>query len=223
MVENYNSFKFWENVINKNKTIRGHMFMEGRPTEKSVYFHTLIFGNKNGINNVWGYVPTTRCLLGYIQYSFLQEAFYKWIYGNERLVTKVPHLTVDKIIKEGETLKKIDRETALKMRHDYEFLRTIWNMPNQQVGQDLRKFCTEFNRKWMGNATEFLYVKVFKTPEELGEFVIYSSTVTSTEKELENKIGVTIDEWRDICKSAITNPSNGDRFKAILENLTEVF
>ena len=28
MRENYNSFNYWENVINENKTIRGHMFMQ---------------------------------------------------------------------------------------------------------------------------------------------------------------------------------------------------
>lgn len=223
MVENYNSFKFWENVISKNKTIRGHMFMQNRPTEKSVYFHTLIFGNKNGINNIWGYVPNMRCLLGYIQYSFLQEAFYKWIYGNEKLITKIPHLSVDKIIREGETSKKITRETALKMKRDYEFLRTIWNMPNARVEEDLRKFCVEFNRKWMGNNTEFLYIKMFKTPEELGEFVVSSSTLTNSEKDLENRIGITLDEWKDICKSALTDPSKGDKFNEILVNLSEVF
>ena len=85
--EVYNSFNYWENVISRNKTIRGHMFMQKPPTERSIYFHTLIFGNNNGINNIWGYFPNRKCLIGYLQYSFLQEAFYKWIYGKEKLIS----------------------------------------------------------------------------------------------------------------------------------------
>ena len=51
MRENYNSIKYWENVVIENKTIRGHMFMQDVPNEKSLYFHTMIFSKKNGINN----------------------------------------------------------------------------------------------------------------------------------------------------------------------------
>lgn len=224
MRENYESFKFWENVINKNKTLRGHMFMQKPPTEKSIYFHTLIFGNKNGINNIWGYVPNTKGLIGYIQYSFLQEAFYKWMYGKERMVTKIPALTAEKIITEGEKNNKISKETASNMRKDYESIRFLWNMPKERIEAELKKFCSEFNKRWMGNDKEFLYIKVFKTPQELGEFVISSTLLTSTEKELENRIGITIDEWREVCKLAITEPNKGEQFRDILQKkLSEVF
>lgn len=216
MMENYNSFKFWENVISKNKTIRGHMFMQKPPSEKSVYFHTLIFGNQNGINNIWGYVPNMRCLIGYIQYSFLQEAFYKWIYGNDKVITRIPHLTVEKIIHEGEKVQKISKETAHNMRMDYEFFNALWSMTNSNVGMQLRKFCMDFNKRWMGDNKEFLYIKIFKTPEELGEFVISSSLLTNTEKELEDRIGMTIDEWRELCKKAATDQAKGEIFRQIL-------
>ena len=36
MKENYNSFSYWENLINENKTIRGHMFMDNPPKDKSL-------------------------------------------------------------------------------------------------------------------------------------------------------------------------------------------
>jgi hypothetical protein len=224
VIENYNSFDYWENIINQNKTIRGHMFMKEPPTESSFYFHTLIFANNNGINNIWGYCPNIRYLLGYMQYSFLQEAFYKWIYGHERLITRIPHLTVDKIIKEAEKLKKISKETAYEMRNDYYFLNKLWNVPSDKIESELQKFSVEFNRKWMGDNKEFIYMKVFKTPEDLGEFVISSTLMTSTEKELEGKIDMTIDEWKNIYKSAIEDSAKGQVFrKILLKNLTEVF
>ena len=34
MKNKYDSFKYWENLISENKTIRGHMFMDELPTEK---------------------------------------------------------------------------------------------------------------------------------------------------------------------------------------------
>ena len=224
MRENYNSFNYWENVINQNKTIRGHMFMQKPPTERSIYFHTLIFGNKNGINNMWGYVPNIKSLIGYIQYSFLQEAFYKWIHGQDKLVTKIPHLTVDKIVNEGEKSNKISKEVCINMKADYEFLSELWGLPSDRIEIELRKFVKEFNRRWMGDNTEFIYIKVFKTPEELGEFVISSTLITSTEKELENRVGMTIDEWRNVCKFAIKNSDNGELFRQILlRKLSKVF
>lgn len=224
MRENYNSFKFWETVISRNKTIRGHMFMQKPPNEKSMYFHTLIFGDKNGVNNIWGYVPNMRCLIGYIQYSFLQEAFYKWIYGSERIITKIPHLTVEKIIHEGEKSNKISKEIANDMKRDHEFFNVLWGMPNHKVEMELRKFLMEFNRRWMGDNKKFIYMIIFKTPEELGEFVISSSLITNTKKELEERMDITIDEWKDICKSTLTNSDKGEEFRRILlKKLSQVF
>lgn len=224
MRENYSSFNYWENIINENKTIRGHMFMQEPPTKNSFYFHTLIFANKNGINNLWGYCPNIRSLVGYIQYSFLQEAFYKWIYGQEKLITKIPHLTVEKIVTDGEKLKKISKETAFNMRSDYQFLSKLWSLPADKIEMELKRFTIEFNRRWMGDNKEFLYMKFFKTPEELGEFVISSTLMTSDEKELENRIGMTIDEWRNICKHAVQESDKGEIFRSILlKKLSEVF
>lgn len=224
MRENYHSFSFWENLINENKTIRGHMFMQNPPTEESIYFHTIIFGNKNGINNIWGYCHNIRCLIGYIQYSFLQEAFYKWIYGKEKFVTKIPHLQVEKIVNEGQKLNKISKEISINMKDDYEFLNSLWRLSPNKMESELRKFALAFNKKWMGDNTEFLYVKFFKTPEELGEFVISSALLASNAEELEDKIEMTIDEWRELCKFATKDVIKGGIFRNILlKKLKEIF
>ena len=79
MRQNYNSFEYWKNFIMENRTIRGHMFMKNLPTNKSVYMHTLIFSKYGGLNSIWAYFPNIKVFIGYIQYSFLQEAFYTWI------------------------------------------------------------------------------------------------------------------------------------------------
>ena len=222
--ENYHSFSYWENIINENKTIRGHMFMQKPPTKDSVYFHTIIFGSKNGINNIWGYCHNIRCLIGYIQYSFLQEAFYKWIHGKDKLVTKIPHLTIDKIADEGHKLNKINKEISISMKNDYEFLNSLWRLPSDKIEIELRKFMLAFNKKWKGDNKEFLYIKILKTPEELGEFVISSTLLASTAEELESRIGMTLEEWRKLCKFATRDFTSGEMFRNILlKKLSEVF
>lgn len=224
MRENYNSFDYWENVIDKNDTIRGHMFMQKPPTEKSIYFHTLMFSKKNGIYNIWSYFPNVRSLIGYLQYSFLQEAFYKWIHGKDQIVTKIPNISVKKIASEGEKSKKITKDVALKMIKEYERLNKMWDMPSNKIEMELKKFINEFNKTWMGDNKEFIYMRLFKTPKELGEFVISSSLMTSTEKEVENKIGMNLDDWRKVCELGNKDIQVGEKFrKILLKKLTEVF
>ena len=68
---------------------------------------------------MWGYFPNIRSLIGYIRQSFLQEAFYKWINGRDKLITKIPRISVEKIIEDGEKSKAITKEVALDMKKEY--------------------------------------------------------------------------------------------------------
>lgn len=223
MRDNYNSIKFWEKAVIENKTIRGHMFMKNSPTEDTFYFHTMIFSKNNGLNNVWGYFPNTKSLLGYMEYSFLQEAFYKWIYGKMKTITNIPFLSVDSIVTKASKEKIIDKNTAANMKKDHEFLSRLWDMRPANIQKQLKWFSREFNRKWMGDDKEFLYIRFFTTPDELGEFVISSSTITSTEEELEKRLGMSLNEWKEVSKTAVVSNENGQKFrKVLLKQLTEV-
>lgn len=223
MRENYNSFDYWENVIRENKTIRGHMFMQKPPTEKSLYFHTLIFSKGNGMNNIWGYFPNVKSLIGYLQYSFLQESFYKWIHGKDKLITRIPSISVEKVIEDGERAKKITKEIADKMKKDYQFLSKLWDMPSRDAERELKKFLREFNKKWIGDNREFLYIKLFKSPKEVGDFVVSSATITNSESELESKIGMKIDEWLNLCENTLKDKKCAEKFRQILlKRLSEV-
>ena len=199
------------------------MFMQNPPKEKSLYIHTLIFGKNNGIDNIYGYFPDAKVLLGYIQYSFLQEAFYKWIYGKSRVVTKIPSIAVDMIIKEGLAKNRITKEESDKMMKYYNWANKMWELPKEKVVLELSRFAREFNKDWRGNNKEFLYLKIFKTPEELGKFVVESTIITKDNLEFQEKIGATEEEWLNICKNATKNKECGERFRKILEkNLTEI-
>ncbi|WP_171785459.1 hypothetical protein [Clostridium butyricum] len=199
------------------------MFMQKPPTEKSLYFHTLIFSKGNGMNNIWGYFPNVKSLIGYLQYSFLQESFYKWIHGKDKLITRIPSISVEKVIEDGERAKKITKEIANKMKKDYQFLSKLWDMPSRDAERELKKFLREFNKKWIGDNREFLYIKLFKSPKEVGDFVVSSATITNSEGELESKIGMKIDEWLNLCENTLKDKKCAEKFRQILlKRLSEV-
>ena len=220
---NYDSFDYWDELISKNKTIRGHMFMDTLPTEGSIYIHTLLFFKNNGLNNIWSYFPDLKSLLGYIQYSFLQEAFYKWIYGKERMVINVPNISVEKIIKDARTNNKITKEEANNMIKHLEMIKSYWNLPNKELLRQLKKFSREFNRTWYGDNKEFLYLKIFESAKELGDFVLNSSYMTLSEEDFKLKTGITIYEWEEICLDVTKNEINARKFRdVLLKSLTEI-
>ena len=223
MRHNYDSFDYWDELINENKTIRGHMFMDRLPDKNSIYIHSLVFCKNNGLNNIWSYFPNERNLLGYIQYSFLQEAFYKWIYGKERVVVSIPNIEVDRIISDGERNNKISKEEANNMKRHLNMVRSYWDLPREKLIKELKRFSRDFNRTWYGNNKEFLYLKIFDNPKDLGEFVISSSYITTTEEDFIERTGINIGQWKNICEKAHINKSEGEKFRDILlKSLTEI-
>lgn len=197
--------------------------MQAPPKEKSVYIHTLIFSKKNGIDNIYTYFPDVKVMLGYIQYSFLQEAFYKWINGKDKVVTKIPYVPLEKIISNGLKKGSISRAEANKMLDYNNKISKMWELPKDRIIPELMKFARSFNKTWFGDNKEFLYLKVFKSPEEVGEFVVNSSLITGDDNIFKERLGVTVNEWRCICKDAIKNETMGERFKEILQkNLTQI-
>ena len=223
MRQNYNSFDYWKELISENRTIRGHMLMKKLPTDKSLYIHTLIFCRENGLNNIWGYLPDVKALIGYIQYSFLPEAFYIWINSKNGSVSTIPIKSVEQVISDGERNNKITKEEAEKMRNHVIMIKKCWDLPKNKLILELKKFVRDFNRTWYGDSSEFLYLKIFEKPEELGKFVLESSYMSSSEDELKEKTNEDTTTWLEMCKKATTNKKSGEQFRRILQkNLTEV-
>ena len=221
--QNYNSFDYWKELISENRTIRGHMLMHKLPTDKSLYIHTLIFCRENGLNNIWGYLPDDKALIGYIQYSFLPEAFYIWINSKNGSVQAIPIKSAEQVISDGEKDKKITKEEATKMRNHLNMIKKCWDLPKGKLILELKKFVRDFNRIWYGDSSEFLYLKIFEKPEELGKFVLESSYMSGSQEEIREKINEDTTNWLEICKKATTNKKIGEQFREILQkNLTEV-
>ena len=223
MRHNYNSFEYWKGLISENKTIRGHMLMNRMPTDKSLYIHTVIFCRNNGLNNIWGYLPDIKSLIGYIQYSFLPEAFYIWIHSKYGSVPKIPIKTVEQVISDGVISEKITREEAKEMKHQVTIIKKCWDLPKNKLMPELKRFVRDFNRSWHGDSSEFLYLKIFEKPEDLGRFVLDSSYMLNSEELFRKENTEDITEWLELCKNATTNKQAGEKFRNILQkNLTEL-
>lgn len=223
VIQNYNSFNYWNSMVGRNKTIRGHMFMDSPPKNSSIYIHSLIFNKKNGIDNVFAYFPNPKVLLGYIQYSFLQEAFYKWINGKDNVITNIPSLTLERIIDDAVTNNKLNKEKACLMLSGYRTIKNMWALQNDRLVTELVEFAKGFNRIWYGSKDQFIYLKIMTSSEELGEFVIKSALLVGDESSFKSKVGIDFSEWRMICKEATSNTCIGERFKNILKkSLTEI-
>ncbi|MGG7079307.1 hypothetical protein [Clostridium sardiniense] len=218
MRDNYNSFNFWTNNVNEHKAIRGHAFTNELPTSKSVYIHALIFSNKNGIENIYSYFSNPRVLLGYIQHSFFQKAFYKWAYGTERLVMKIPAIPTCDLINNLLKKNKISKEEAKIMKEQYTFLGNLWDKDDSEIITELVKFAKEFNKVWVGDNKQFLYIKVFKTAKDLGEFIDDSVRMTNKEEEFKEGIGLSLDEWREVYLKVGEDKEYSNIFRKILLN-----
>lgn len=223
MINNYDSIDFWEGVVNVNKTHKSRMFEGEAITEKTVYLHYVIFNRKSGIESIWIPIPSAKMLLGYIQYCFLPEAFYKWIEGGDKVISVIPTKTVEAIILDAEKNNNVSREEINNMKKQLAFVKKLWNVSNAKLITELKSFIKTFNKAWLGDSTKFIYINVFSNASELGEFVVRTNTQTDFSKTFEDKIGLSEEEWMKLCKQVCKDKKAAERFKIILtRELTEV-
>lgn len=214
---------YWEDLITSNKTLKGKIFENEPITKRTMYIHYVIFNKKSGLENVWAPIPDINKVLGFIQFCFLPEAYYKWIEGKKKVVTKIPTLSLDKLLKHAIENKRITKEEEEHIKENIEFINKLWHINGDKVIRELNKFCRTFNSNWLGDSNGFLYLRVFKNTEELGKFVVDSNIKTDYENKFEEKIGMTQDEWLLLCKDAYKDKSKERKFKNILfKQLKEV-
>ncbi|WP_024614904.1 hypothetical protein [Clostridium sp. Ade.TY] len=223
MKDNYNSFSFWGKNVNDCNAVRGHAFTHEMPNSKSVYIHALIFSDKNGIESLYSYFPNPRVLLGYLQHSFMQKAFYNWANGTKKLIMKVPALPTKELISDLRLKGKITKEEAEKMKQEYDELNYMWDKPEDEILSELIKFGRKFNKVWLGDNSKFLYIKVFKKASDLAEFIKDSVSMTGKSEEFKNTIGISTEDFVEISHKISHDKEASNIFrKIILDKLTEV-
>lgn len=211
-----NNLGYWEPLIKKNRTLKERIFENDPITEKTMYIHYAIFNKKTGIESAWVPVPDLPRLIGFIKFCFLPAAYYEWIVGKERTVGRIPIVEVEEILTIAMKNNKITSTEKEQIKGDMEAINKLWTLGQDEVLRQLKRFCTRFNLHWLGDSTEFLYLKVFKDAKELGEFVVNTNNQTDYEKIFEEKIELTEEKWLTLCNEAHTNREAGEMLKQIL-------
>lgn len=215
MISKFNSADYWSKIIEKNKTYKGKIFLDEPITEKTVYIHTIVFNKKSGLENVWAPIPNMKMLLGYIQYCFLPVAYQKWFDGREGNVSKTPIREVSEIVKEMSRKKSEYKEELKNIKRDIDEMKKLWDLPIEKLPRALKHFCREFNKTWIGDSNEFIYIKILVTPSELLDFINYTQSMVSSDT-MEEMIGISEDELQDICENAASDKDKGDMLKKVL-------
>ncbi len=212
----YNSITYWEPFIRNNKTLRERVFKYDYITDKTIYLHYTIFSKKSGVESGWVPAPSLESFLGYIQYCFLPEAYYTWLYGREKSISKVPIVTVDTIFKEAIRNNKISKEDEKHIKDDMESLNRLWRLRRENSKSEVQRFCSKFNSNWLGDSNSFLYMKAFFSSRELGEFIIDTVCQTNCRECFNKDISMSKDEWLKFCDEVSKDKQKGEEFKGYL-------
>ncbi|MGL5244847.1 MAG: hypothetical protein ACRC7R_06695 [Sarcina sp.] len=223
MKTKYNSLNYWERLIMDNKTMKGNIFSEEPITNNTKYLHYVIFNKKTGIESMWIAVPDMKALLGFIEYIFLPEAFYKWVEAKDNIVVEIPTRSVADVFKLALKSKKLTKLEEKHMKDEINKIKRLWNLPDEKLYRELRLFCGKFNNNWLGDSTQFLYLKVFKNANDLAEFVFSTNIQTDFEQKFEDEIGMNKEEWFKLCDESSNNKEFGEKLKFILRKyLSEI-
>ncbi len=215
-VKNYNSISYWEPFIRKNKTLRERVFRYGYITDKTIYLHYTIFTKKSGVESGWVPAPNIDAFLGYVQYCFLPQAYYMWIYGREKTITKIPIATVDSILDDAVIKNKVTDDERKYIEDDIKEIKNLWRFKNEDCHRKIISFCSKFNSNWIGDANSFLYMKAFFSSKELGEFVIKTISQTNYTECFKQETSMTRDEWLNFCEQASKDRQKGEQLKQYL-------
>ena len=104
------------------------------------------------------------------------------------------------------------------MTEQYNFLNELWEKSDEEIIDGLVDFGKRFNKDWIGDNKRFLYIKVFKTATQVGEFIDSSVEMTNKQKEFENEIGLSLKELQDVYLNVGKDKKSSTIFKNILLN-----
>lgn len=215
-MKNYNSITYWEPFIQKNRTLRERIFKNSYITDETIYLHYTIFTQKSGVESGWVPAPNLNSFIGYVQYCFLPEAYYTWIYGRDKALSKVPIDTIDSIFNNALRENKLSKEDKKYMKNDIDNIKRLWTVSKENCRTEIERFCAKFNSNWIGDAHSFLYMKAFFTSKELGEFIIDTVTQTNVIECLKKDVAMDKNQWLKFCDEASRDREKSEELKGYL-------
>ncbi|MDF2530498.1 MAG: hypothetical protein K0Q65_79 [Clostridia bacterium] len=223
-MKKYKQYFFWENVLTNNEEVWKNSFRNMPLTHESRFINTVIVDCNNSImEDNWVYYPNTEALLGFIHHVFLPTAFALILFSESgEFIT--PMATVKDLLDLAEEINEDkNRDRVALMRKQDEELESIWNMEEEEMWSQLYDFSQAFNQEWGKNTDVFFYFNIFKTPTEIGEYLVAEYEKDEMLDYFEEESGLTKEEWFNTCNGVYENDFLKLKFIDILNNRAKVF
>lgn len=212
----YDTYYYWENIVNKAKI--DNPFAGDPITEESVFFHGVVINCHGGSYERWLHFPNNQALLGFLNYVFVIMAFFAFLSNETELLIQGNLDDMLDIMTDSE--KCSQKDSIPEMREFSSQIRELWNSDNEKCFDELKKFLKNYNERWNKDNELFSYFDVFKSPIELGKYMVdsYQNSEEADISMLEDQMGVTKGEWLNICSTVYENDFMKRRFTEILNN-----
>jgi hypothetical protein len=223
-MKKYKQYLFWENVLTNNEQVWKNSFRNMPLTHDSRFINTVIVDCNNSImEDNWVYYPNAEALLGFIHHVFLPTAFTLILFSESgEFIT--PMATVNELLDMAEEVNEDkNRASVALMRKQDEELESIWSMEAEDMWTKLYDFSQEFNQEWGKNTDVFFYFSIFKTPIEIGEYLVAEYEKDQMLDYFEEESGLTKEEWFSTCEGVYENDFLRLKFIDILNNRTKDF
>lgn len=212
----YNNYYYWENIVKKDKS--DNPFADDLITEESVFFHGVVINCHGGSYERWLHFPDIKALLGFLNYIFVPMAFGAFLSNETELLI---HGNLDELLDIMSDSEKCNQKDLIpQMRESSRQIRVLWNCDGEKCYGELNNFLTHYNERWNKNHELFSYFDIFKSPSELGKFLVesYEDSEEVDISMLENQLGVQKEEWLAICSQVYENDFMKRKFTEILNN-----
>jgi hypothetical protein len=223
-MKKYKQYFFWENVLTNNEEVWKNSFRNMPLTYESRFINTVIVDCNNSImEDNWVYYPSAEALLGFIHHVFLPTAFALILFSESgEFIT--PMATVKELLDLAEEVNEDkNRDCVALMRKQDEELENIWNMEGENMWVKLYDFSQVFNQVWGKNTDVFFYFNIFKTPIDVGEYLVAEYEKDEMLDYFEEESGLAKEEWFNTCNEVYENDFMRLKFMDILNNRAKVF
>lgn len=205
MSSKFNSFYYWDNLIENEEKISNGNFKDFIPKKDSVYAHCAIVNCDGNSYNSWICYPNVKSLMGFFQYVFLPTAYNTKILGHSIEEISISNTPIDYMIKqaiENRLLK--DANLIESMNESYYSLIKLWDFNENESFDKFKNYIVDFNNKWLKEEKIFFYFNIFKNPLDIKEktLEVYEKF---DELDLYNRLGMDKEQWVNMCNEYYEN------------------
>lgn len=207
----YNNPYYWEDVLLKKRNLWRDDFAEIKSPHDAIFINTAVIDyERDVIDNNWACYPDAKSLLGFIQYVYIPLAFF-YIINITNQDLYIPICSHSEML---EYINDSGSEYGDVMKTSLDELNTYWELDSVSCLEKLREFSNKFNSFWYHENSIF-HLGIFGSTFEIADYLIHT---TEFGEVLEEYIGLTTIQLKDICENFYTDRFSKRSFVHILNN-----